>query len=341
MATVTDIFLQPVCRLAFFATLLIFLSAGMNAQAGNSRGSMLKAQPDAPANATAPYLLGPEDQLSIHVADLEDISDNPVRIDPNGYLDLPLVGRVHAAGQPVEELRSLLSRRLAKYIESPDITINVLEYHSQPVSILGSVNSPGLHQLQGPKTLIDMLSMAGGLRQDAGPQLTITRQMKWGRLPLPGARVDSTGQFSSADLSVSSIMNGSAPADNIPVRPEDVISVSKAEVVYVVGQVKRSGGFTLNSHQSISVLRALSLAEGLDVNAAPKRARIMRADNGEPSPTAEVTVDVQKILEGKAPDQPLYANDILFIPNSLAKSTMKQVAQAMLQAATGAAIYRF
>src|ERR1700761_7267908 len=109
---------------------------------------------DAQIKATTPtesrYILGPEDQLSIHVVDLDDVSDKPVRIDPEGFIELPLVGRIHAAGLTPEQLRATLAQQLSTYIDKPQITINVLQYRSQPVSILGEVNNPGLHQLEGP-----------------------------------------------------------------------------------------------------------------------------------------------------------------------------------------------
>ena len=158
------------------------------------------------------YVLGAEDQISVHVVDLDDVSDKPVRIDPNGYLDLPLIGRMHASGLSVEQLRSALAERLSKYIDSPQISINVLEYRSQAVSILGAVNNPGLHQLQGPTRLLNVISLAGGLRQDAGPKLIITRQMKWGSLPLQGAVTDASGEFTTAAVRLEDLTMGKDPA---------------------------------------------------------------------------------------------------------------------------------
>ncbi len=303
-----------------------------------SEGSSV-TQPSDSSQAVS-YVLSPEDQLSVHVIDLDDLSDKPVRIDPNGFIDLPLVGTIHAAGMTVEQLRSVLVKKLTKYITAPRININVLEYHSRPVSVLGAVNSPGVHQLQGPKRLLEVISLAGGWRSEAGPRLVITRQMKQGVLPLPNAHVDASGQFSVAEVSTDGLVAGQNPAENILIKPNDVISVPRADLIYVLGQVKKAGGFPLTSHDGISLLNALALAEGLDRDAAPKKARIVHQSGGKSVNLNEVTVNLQQILDGKAPDIQLHANDVLFVPNNLAKSTTRRALEAALQIGTGVLIYR-
>ncbi len=318
--------------LIWFLFLVPFTAIYLQAQVAGAEAARI----DQPAQ----YLLGPGDQLGIHVLDLDEVSDKPVRIDPSGTVDLPLIGRITAAGLTLDQFRDALTKRLSKYIESPQIAINVLEYHSQPVSILGAVNNPGVHQLTGPKRLLDVVSLAGGFRQDAGSKLTITRQLHWGTLPLPNARTDSSGQFSVAEVSVGSLTAAKNPVENIFVKPNDTVSVPKAELVYVMGQVKKAGGFELTSRDSISLLKALALAEGLDHDASPKKARIMRASALQTSNVNEVPVDLQRILEGKAPDVQLHADDVLFIPSNLAQSATRRAAEAALQIATGVVIYR-
>lgn len=285
------------------------------------------------------YFLGPEDQLSIHVVDLDDVSDKPVRIDPEGYIELPLIGRVHAAGLSPEQLRTTLAQQLSTYIDKPQITINVLEYRSQPVSVIGEVNNPGLHQLQGPKRLVEVISLAGGLKPDAGQTVTITREIRWGVLPLPGAHVDASGQYSVADIQLDQLTSGQTPQANIEMDADDIVSISKAKVVYVVGEVKKAGGFTLDTHGSISLLRALSLAEGLTHDAAPKKARILRSPDPNGTQVAEIPINMQEVLAGRAPDLQLHANDVLFIPNNVAGSAMKRATEVALQIAAGVIIF--
>ncbi len=286
------------------------------------------------------YALGPGDKISLHVMDLEEVSDKAVRVDPAGNIDLPLIGRVTVAGLTVEQFRSELSKKLVKYIESPQITIDVLEYQSRPVSILGAVNNPGIQQLQGPQRLLDVISTAGGLKPEAGAKLTITRQVKWGALPVANAHPDSTGQFFVGEIPIDQLTTAQDPRVNIFVLPNDTITVPKADIVYVLGQVKRAGGFPITSHDSLSLLKALALAEGLDRDASPKKARIMKASNHGLTDGTDVPVDLQRILDGKAPDMQLHADDVLFIPDNVARSTTRRFAEAALQIATGLAIYR-
>ncbi len=205
--------------------------------------------------------------------------------------------------------------------------------------MIGAVNSPGVRQLQGPKRLIEVISLAGGVRQDAGSRVILTREAKWGTLPLPGVRMDPTNGFSTATISLDGLLSATNPAENIPVLPNDVISIPKADLVYVVGDVKKSGGFQLSSHNTMSVLQALSLSEGFGPSAAPKDAKIMRPTDKDATKMDEIPIDIQKIFAGKAPDVALYANDVLFVPNSLAKTSARRVAEAVLQTATGIAIY--
>jgi polysaccharide biosynthesis/export protein len=300
--------------------------------------AMAAAPGTTPTVNTLSYVLGPEDQISIHVVDLEDVSDKPVRIDPNGFIDLPLAGRIHIAGLTVEQFRSALAASLAKYIDAPKITINILEYRSQPVSILGAVNTPGTHQLQGPKRLIDVISAAGGLKPDAGTKLQITRELRWGMLPLPGAHADSSGAFSTGEVLLGPLTSGQNPGSNIEVRVNDVITVAQTEIVYVVGEVKKSGGFALNAKDNISIIRALSLAEGLNHDAAPKKARILRAAVGATEPD-QIPVNLQMILAGQAPDVVLRPNDVLFVPNNVSGSALKRATEAAIQIATGVAVF--
>ena len=319
--------------------LLVLVAAVLSPLLGHAFTSVGTDDKDAKSPQPIQYLLGPGDLISLHVLDLEDVSEKPVRIDPSGSIDLPLIGRLTAAGLSIEQLRTTLAKKLAKYIESPQIAINVLEYHSQPVSVLGAVNSPGIQQLQSPKRLLDVISVAGGLKPEAGDKLTVTRQIHWGTLPLPKAHTDSSGQFSVAEISLDSLTKSQNPVDNIFVFPNDTISVPKAEIVYVLGQVKRSGGFPLDSHNSISIIKALALAQGLDHDASPRKARIVRGGEVASNNAKEIPVDIQMILDGKAPDMQLSADDVLFIPNNTAKSATRRAAEAALQIATGVIIY--
>lgn len=300
-----------------------------------------QAKPKCDSQVRSTYLLGPDDQLEISEPELAELAvpSKPTRIDGDGNIQVPLVGRVHVSGLTVQQVEQKLDQVLSKYIRHPRVAVNVTEVRSQPVSILGAVNTPGVHQVQGHKTLLEMLALAGGIRSDAGYSIRITRHLEWGCIPLPKAELDASGQFSVAEVNLTKIMQAENPEDNIQILPHDIVSVPKAEMIYVIGEVKRSGGFVLGEHQSMSVLQALSLAEGLNGTADARHARILRlkpnADQRE-----EMSVDVKDVLRGKKSDVPLRGNDILFIPGSTGKKAALRTIEAAIQTGTGFAIWR-
>jgi polysaccharide export outer membrane protein len=285
------------------------------------------------------YVLGPDDQLEISGPELTEVANKPVRIDGDGDIQVPLAGRVHVSGLTIQQTEQELNKVLSTYIRRPQVVVNVAEVRSQPVSVLGAVNTPGVHQVQGHKTLLEMLALAGGIRSDAGYSVRITRQVEWGCIPLPKTELDGSGRFSVAELNLKKIMEAKNPEENIQIFPHDVISVPKAEMVYVIGEVRRSGGFVLGEHQTISVLQALSLAEGLNGAADTRHARILRLKR-EADQREELAVDVKDVLNGKKPDIALRGDDILFIPGSTGKKAALRAIEAAIQTGSGMAIWR-
>ena len=332
----------------FFSS-MTFLSAISVLLLFQDRAIPVESQPLAVAASISPTpvvparndndALGPGDQILIRAIDVEEIDNKPVFVDRRGNIDMPVVGKLQAAGLTPDQLENAIKLRLTRVLRNPpDVSISVMEVHSQGVSVLGAVTTPGVHQLQGEKTLFEVLSLAGGLRPDAGYTVLITRQIEWGPIPLPTATLDSSGRYSVASVSVKSIMAASNPAENIHIKPNDVISVPRADIIYVIGAVKKAGGYALNENGTRSALQILSLAEGLDKAAAGDRARIMRAvqnsDNRD-----EIPIDLKKILAGKSPDVQLKPDDILFVPTSGAKTAGLRTIDILAGSAT-AFIYR-
>jgi|SRR5579883_385364 len=295
--------------------------------------------PLAGSETPSEYLLGPGDQIKIWVRGLEEASEKSVRIGPSGDLDLPVAGQIHAAGLTTEQLRSKLVERFAKELLHPEVSVEIIDFGSQPVSVMGAVNRPGVHQLHGHKTLGEVLSLAEGLRPDAGSRITITREIKNGQIPLPTAALDPTGEFSVAAVNVRQLLAGERPADNIQIYPRDLITVPSAEVVYVVGEVKRPGEVLLKDRDTISALQALAEAEGLGPTPAPQSAKIMRLVPGQAGRT-EIPVNLSKVQEGKAEDIAMRPNDILVIPPSGPKKAALRATEAAIQTVTGVIIWR-
>ena len=324
-----------------FAIGLVFLFTGECASGQSpAPAEVVHTGPKCVNQTRSTYLLGPDDQLEISGPDLTDSAgDKRARIDSDGDVQAPLVGRIRVAGLTVQQAEEVLDKALSKYIREPQVVLNVAEVRSQPVSILGAINTPGVHQVQGHKTLLEMLASAGGIRPDAGYSVRITRQLEWGCIPLPSATLDPSHQFSVAEVNLREIMEAKDPAENIQIFPHDVISVPKAEMVYVVGEVKRSGGFVLGERQSISVLQAISLAEGLNGTADAKHSKILRL-NRDSDQREELPVNVKDLLKGKKQGVSLQGDDILFIPGSTGKKTALRAVEAAVQTGTGLAIWR-
>ena len=290
------------------------------------------------ARVPSTYHLGPDDVVQFYGLDAEEIVNKPYRIGPDGQISLPLVGRISVAGITLRELEDAVNSHLKTVIQDPQLVANVLEFRSQPVSVVGAVNQSGSLQLQGQRTLLEMISLAGGLRQDAGYSLRITRRLEWGGLPLANAHLDSTGRFSVAEVNLRDLLAARRPTDNIQVLPHDVISVPQAEMVFVLGDVGRSGSFPLADRRTMSVVEALSMAEGLTRTADSRNCRILRVISEEAA-RREIPVDLKAILAGKAEDVRLQAGDILFVPGSTSKTVGLRTAEAIIQAATGLAIW--
>jgi polysaccharide biosynthesis/export protein len=299
-----------------------------------------QAQPTAADRDDPSYRLGPDDRITITALHADEISGKPIQVDGTGSINLPMVGRVKVGGLTVPEAETAIATSLKVYIEKPLVTVNVTEYQSQPVSVMGEVTTPGQYQVKGQKTILEMLSMAGGLRPDSGHVLRITRRLENGRLPLAGASDAPSGQFTVAELKLKDLMEARNPADNIFVQAHDVITVPKAELIYVVGEVNKAGGFVLNDQENLSALQALALAGGITKSASLSHARILCASDGPTGARKETEVDLRKILEGKSPDVAIHAQDILFIPTNTARSVGLKALEMAIQTASGVVIWR-
>jgi polysaccharide export outer membrane protein len=315
----------------------LLLAVGAMGQEATSTGATSPATCGSQVRST--YLLGPDDELAISGPELDVPPNKTIRVDGDGNVQVPLTGRVHVAGLTVLQSEQEINKRLSTYIRDPQVAIDVKELRSQPASVLGAVNAPGIHQVQGHKSLLEMISMAGGIRQDAGYSIRITRLKEWGCIPLANATVDPSGRFSVAQVNLQSIMEAKTPEENIQVLPHDVISVPKAELVFVTGEVKKSGGFVLGERQTMSVYQAVALAEGLGQTADRKHAKILRLNPGADQ-RVEIAVDLKGILEGKSKDVQLQGNDILFVPGNTSKKVALRIIEAAIQTGSGVAIYR-
>ena len=285
--------------------------------------------------------IGPDDLLDIGVFEAPEMNET-VRVSASGEISLPLLGAIRAAGQTPRELEIALQTLLRRtYMNDPHVSVFIHELQSRAVSVVGAVKSPGVFQIRGAKTIIEVLSLAGGLSDDAGDKVLITRGA---RNQIDGFEDISLAPSAETEgveiINLRKLLNSSDPALNAVVHPGDVIKVPRAGIVYVVGEVKKPGGFVLQNNENISVLQALALAEGLTHTSSASQARIIRTDPGTGLRT-EIPMNLGKIFSGKAPDALLQPKDIVFVPNSTAKSMLYRGSEAAVQTAAGVAIYKW
>jgi polysaccharide export outer membrane protein len=246
-----------------------------------------------------------------------------VRVNTGGEISLPMIGTVPVAGLSVEQAETLIAHKLTEkgLFNDPHVTVFEKEYATQGISVLGEVQKPGIYPLLGSRKLYDAISAAGGTTPKAGRYVLITRRND----PQHSVRVPlMTGAPESME-------------NNVTVEPGDTILISKAGVVYVVGDVHQPGGFVMENGNDITVLKAIALAQGTNPNAALNGARLIRKTPGGPQ---DVPLALKQILAAKAPDVQLQADDVVFVPGSAGKSAAKRGAEAVLQMATGMAIWR-
>jgi polysaccharide export outer membrane protein len=297
-----------------------------------SQNGQQPAQQLPPDTLRPNYVLGPNDQVLIRAPEAEEIDNRPFRIDGDGNINLPLVGHIHAAGMSLQELEADLVKRLREYVREPQVFVTVVQFRSEPVFFVGLFTKPGVYPLQGNRTLVEMLSTVGGLQRDASRRIKVTRHEEYGPIPLPDAVVDTQKKISTVEVSIGSLTQNMNPAENILLQPYDEISVGRAELVYVNGEVTRVGGVDLAERDTVPIAQVLAQSGGFTREAKKNKVRILRPVEGT-SRRFLIEVDVSELLDGKGLDVPLQPGDIVYVPRSYARAfwtTVQAVALPLL-----------
>lgn len=262
--------------------------------------------------------IGAGDLLHMTVFDTPELTGS-LRVSNRGDVTVPLAGNLKVAGLTVEQAQEVIRERLVQghFLKDPGITLFVVEYATQGVSVAGEVQKPGIYPTFGAHRLLDYISLAQGLTPLAGTTVTISHR----GAAQNAEPVKLTGRMTT----------------NPEILPGDTIFVEKAGIVYVVGDVGRAGGFPMTHDERLTVLQALALAEGANRTAAERSAKLIRES---PAGRQEIPINLRKIVSARAPDLALQDQDILFVPSSLGKSAIKRGLEAAVQAAVGVAIYR-
>lgn len=263
--------------------------------------------------------LGVGDLIEVSVFGVPDLSTK-TRVSGSGDIYLPLVDYVHIAELTTDEAQEVIQKRLEDggFVRGPHVSIFVDESASQGITMLGEVSKPGSYPAIGDRRLFDLISAAGGLTDKAGRNVTIERR-------------------GNADQKVELQLSSNLTEDmqqNVDVFPGDTIIVSRAGIIYVVGDVARPSGFLIEDN-SITVLKALALAGGNTRTSSLGKTKILRQT---PNGIQEIPINLKKVLYAKAPDMALVKGDVLFIPGSAAKAAAYRSVEAAVSLSTSLAV---
>jgi polysaccharide biosynthesis/export protein len=281
------------------------------------------------------------DMLHVDVFDVPDLSRD-VRVNVAGDMSFPLLaGKIHAGGLTPYQLQEKLAKLLLEngLVSHPQVSVLVKEQNSAPISVVGAVTRPGVFQETRPTTLLEAIAEAGGLAPDAGDVVTVTRAPLTGENGgLSAADAEAAAKGQTVITKLKDLLETGDSAFNIYVHGGDVISVAHAGIIYIAGAVQSPGGFVLRSEDTqLTTLKALALARGLIFSAKGDQSVIIR--NGADGQKLEINVRLNQIMARKAEDVPLYANDILFVPDSNRKRALAKAGNAAIAITSGLAIY--
>src|ERR1700735_378199 len=269
------------------------------------------APPDAGASYSYSYSnlptqpVGPNDLLALSVYDSPELT-RTVRVDANGNIRLPMLkDPIQVAGLVPSQLEAKIAQSLTKgkVLVDPIVTVTIVEYQSRPVNVVGAVKDPLVFQATRPIPLLDAIARAGGIREDAGSEIVVSRQvMQEGKL----TRVTQT-------IPVRKLIDNADPSLNVLLHGGEGVLAPEARKIYVVGNVRKPGAYPIRSDEETTILQLLALSEGLTPYSAKVAYVYRRAPGGAKT---EVPVELGKIMKRKSPDVPLQANDILYVPDN-------------------------
>jgi len=272
-----------------------------------------------PTNTRESLLIGPGDLLHITVFREPDL-EQKVRVKDSGEIDLDLAGTVKLSGLTPHDAAKAIAQLYMQnhFLNHPQVSVFIEEYATQSISVLGQVNKPGAFTVTTMRSLLDVLAMSGGLTEMADRHITIQR-------------ADHSGNI-VVFLANNPPVNARAAE---MVYPGDTVLVPKAGIVYVLGDVGRPGGYIMQDDSNLTVMQAVALAAGANRTAKEDAARLIRKVNGSYQESAVPLRDIEK---GKKPDMQLEADDVLYVPFSMAKDVVLGTSN-ILSSTSSAAIY--
>lgn len=285
--------------------------------------------PDSTSNLPV-QKIGIDDLIGISTYDSPELT-RTVRVASDGAIRLPMMkARIPVAGLLPSEAESAIAAELVKekILVDPIVTVSLVESRSRPIVVSGAVKKPITFQASGEVTLLDALARAEGLALDAGPEILVSKTQ-------PGP--DDKPVTFTQRIAIKGLIDRADPELNLKLQGGEQIRVPEAGRVYVVGNVKKPGAFSIHDASETTILRAISLSEGL-LPFTGQNAYIYRTEGGSGGKN-EIPIDLKKILERKAPDVALLPNDVLFITDRSGRRSFIHALEIIGGGVGGAAIY--
>jgi len=250
------------------------------------------------------YIIGPKDLLEIEVFGLSEL-DTTARVSEDGLITVALLGEVKVGGLTKSGVEKKLTRLFEeRFLKNPQVTVFIKEYKSQKVSVIGAVNEPGDYELLGRQTLLQMISQAGGMTEDAGKEIIVIRKKE-------------DGSNTSREIPVEGLVEKGDVELNIVLKPGDIVNIpiDKMVRVYVFGQVRNPGALEVKKSNIPTLLRAVAQAGGFSERAHKGKVSIKRVnDQGK---EVQMIVSAKAIIKGKKKDVQLHENDVVYVPESI------------------------
>jgi polysaccharide export outer membrane protein len=314
-------------------------------QSQGSKGSSGSASGSGSGGGTSPvlvspdqdYRIGPNDVIDVQIENAPELS-RTFRVTAAGTFLMPYLGRITAVRKTPEELSQWIADRLrGDYLKDPKVTVGVKEYNSRSFFIQGAVKTPGVYQIEGRPSLLELITLAGGLADNHGSSAFIIRRTKSVEAasttpsppqPVPAAQSsqkpaadpDEIGEdgprYELKRVNITGLLRGRFDQD-LYIEPLDIVNIPVLDVFYVGGEVNKPGSYSLKDGTTLR--QAISIAQGTTYKAAMGRGVIFREDPAT-GKQMEIPVDVGKVMSGKQQDLAIMANDIVIVPNSQAKS---------------------
>jgi polysaccharide export outer membrane protein len=253
------------------------------------------------------YVIGPSDVVEVSVLKMPELT-REYRVSAEGTIEIPFLGQIEAEKKTTRELAAAIAKELqGGYLVDPQVSV-VVKQVNRRYFVLGAVRTPGVYNIEGRPTLLELITIAGGLNPTYGSTAFIMHKTQ-------PAEKDAEAAYDMKKANLNALLRGDF-SENVRIEPGDIVQIPPSDVFFVAGEVRAPGSFTLK--EGTTLRQAISMAQNTNATAAPGKAVIFREDGSKEK--KQIPIDITAVMRGRSPDVELMANDIIVVPNSKAKS---------------------